>query len=253
MYSSLDVTSSRDKQISVANKAKLDPRRSLESFKTLKQQQSRFSCQPDSASPPAVKQYTRKWHVLSQFDPTRKQKLKIKKVKTRVNFDTLNQVSLSQPGNRATYQVSQNFRHLCEQNQLELEQKTQLTRSELIHVYTTFVAMFMLQECETNYNDQNSHVRVKSLNYTSLLEQSKQLKFQPDLIGQHIMQTLRIKGNGLHQHVKWEEFVDSCSYILPKTMKGKMYLFLRAIAPQNIPEQNFDDYEFSQKEIIQIC
>jgi hypothetical protein len=40
---------------------------------------------------------------------------------------------------------------------------------------------------------------------------------------------------------------------MPKTMKDKMYLFLKAIAPSDIPESEFNDYEFSQEEIIKVC
>jgi len=40
--------------------------------------------------------------------------------------------------------IKNNFKSLSEQNQIELEQKTNLSRAELIYVYTLFLSMFIV-------------------------------------------------------------------------------------------------------------
>ena len=52
--------------------------------------------------------------------------------------------------------MKRNIQHLCVQNLLELEQKTNLTREELINVYTMFVSMYVLQENEKVVTMQNA-------------------------------------------------------------------------------------------------
>lgn len=58
------------------------------------------------------------------------------------------------------------------------------------------------------------------------------------------MHTLHTK-SGPDNQINWETFADSAKHLMPKTIKDKMYLFLRAIAPVDIPESKFYEYEFS--------
>lgn len=68
-----------------------------------------------------------------------------------------------------------------------------------------------------------------------------------------MLYNIQINNENYNTNVSWQKFVDRISYLIPKTMSDKMTLFLRAIAPQNIPEQDFPNYSFDQSDIIMLC
>lgn len=74
-------------------------------------------------------------------------------------------------------QVDSNFKSLSLQNQIKLEERTGLTRLELISVYTTFVAMFALQQVESTEKDLGPPEQKRNLEFDSLKRLSKNLQF----------------------------------------------------------------------------
>lgn len=58
-------------------------------------------------------------------------------------------MNLTSKDNWAESKVKNNFKSLSEQNQIELEQRTNLSRAELIYVYTLFLSMFVVQEVDS--------------------------------------------------------------------------------------------------------
>jgi hypothetical protein len=53
--------------------------------------------------------------------------------------------------------------------------------------------------------------------------------------------------------VTWDDFCSRVSYLLPQKLTDKMGVVLRAVAPSNLTDAEFERYEFSQDEIASIC
>lgn len=60
-----------------------------------------------------------------------------------------------------------------------------------------------------------------------------------------MLRTIQLKNGKLGTEVSWQSFTSSISYLMPKTLPDKMQLFLRAIAPLDITDSTFLNYEFS--------
>lgn len=91
--------------------------------------------------------------------------------------------------------------------------------------------MFILQESETRKSPVD--LEPKNLEFDSIKKQSKTLKFQPEVVVNHMMNVLKsaCENGQVGTNVTWETFVKSSKYLIPGTMTDKMTLFLRAVAP----------------------
>ena len=135
-------------------------------------------------------------------------------------------------------------------------QSTNLTRVELIKVYTQFLAMFMLQEGNKPANRVLTRRELqaqKHLSFSALCEQSKLVKFQPRAVVSHLLGVMQKHNGHFEQHVNWQKFADQIAYLLPQTPQDKMTVFLRAIAPQELTEHDYLQHEFTRDEIIKLC
>ena len=47
----------------------------------------------------------------------------------------------------------------------------------------------------------------------------------------------------------WDDFSTKINYLIPRTLTEKMILFLRAVAPENLTDEEFKDYHFTRDEI----
>lgn len=57
-----------------------------------------------------------------------------------------------------------------------------------------------------------------------------------------MLRVIQLNNGDFGTDVSWSKFVDKINYLIPKTMNEKMILFIKAIAPQDLPESEFDNY-----------
>lgn len=85
-----------------------------------------------------------------------------------------------------------NFKKLSEMNLMENEEVAGLNRTELITVYSTFVAMFMVQEMDKKTIDNRNLDKINTVELDTLRKQSKIIRFQSDAIVNYMMHRLRL-------------------------------------------------------------
>jgi len=88
--------------------------------------------------------------------------------------------------------IRMNFKKLSEMNLMENEEVAGLNRTELITVYSTFVAMFMVQEMDKKTIDNRNLDKIKTVELDTLRKQSKIIRFQSDAIVNYMMHRLRL-------------------------------------------------------------
>ena len=81
---------------------------------------------------------------------------------------------------------------------------------------------------------------------------SKLLKFQPDTVVGHILNNLK-KATRYTGDIDWGTLLDQIIKLIPKTINEKMHLFFQAYIPKGKFDEQEGDYNFSRKEIINIC
>lgn len=88
--------------------------------------------------------------------------------------------------------IRMNFKKLSEMNLMENEEVAGLNRTELITVYSTFVAMFMVQEMDKKTIDNRNLDKINTVELDTLRKQSKIIRFQSDAIVNYMMHRLRL-------------------------------------------------------------
>ena len=96
-----------------------------------------------------------------------------------------------------------NFKKISEMNLIENEEVAGLNRSELITVYSTFVAMFMVQEMDKQTVDNRSLEQINTVELDTLRKQSKIMRFQSESIVNYMMHRLRLQTSGFQGEVNW--------------------------------------------------
>lgn len=127
---------------------------------------------------------------------------------------------------------------------------SQLSRQELIQVYTSFVAMFLLQECEMEPTDRNCRGQ-KQLQLNHLHKTVRKLNLQPDRVLEHLTRTLSsVSGS---RSVGWAQFVSKAASLIPCTDTAKFGLLLESMVPAGTSHSSFQEHTFSCSELVEIC
>lgn len=130
-------------------------------------------------------------------------------------------------------------------NKEALCKQTNLTRQQLIKVWTQFVSVYMDQQLQ-------SHTASATLKLDSLVDHSLSLKIQSPEVVAHMLHVLSLQPTK-RQEISWDNLTDKLAYLMPKTMSAKLEIFLRSLVGRDLTEQEYDMYCFSQQDILQLC
>jgi hypothetical protein len=116
---------------------------------------------------------------MSKFDKNRIDREQ--KRNRKIDYIRENAFELIKPEKCVTGMIRMNFKGFCRQNLPELQNKTNLNRKELVHLYTTFIAMYLDQEI-TNFSENRSaegrrFEEIKTVKIETINRMSKLLKF----------------------------------------------------------------------------
>ncbi len=89
-------------------------------------------------------------------------------MKITTDFVRLNALQLTNSTQRTMDLIRMNFKKISEMNLIENEEIAGLNREELITVYSTFVAMFMVQEMDKKTVDNRSLEQINTVELETL-------------------------------------------------------------------------------------
>ena len=92
----------------------------------------------------------------------------VKNMKITTDFVRLNALQLTNSTQRTMDLIRMNFKKISEMNLIENEEIAGLNREELITVYSTFVAMFMVQEMDKKTVDNRSLEQINTVELETL-------------------------------------------------------------------------------------
>jgi len=106
--------------------------------------------------------------LLSKFDKNSDSKKQDLMMKITRDFVRLNALQLTNSTQRTLDLIRMNFKKISEMNLIENEEISALNREELITVYSTFVAMFMVQEMDKKTIDNRSLEQINTVELETL-------------------------------------------------------------------------------------
>ena len=112
-----------------------------------------------------------------------------------------------------------NFKKLSEMNLMENEQIVGLDRQELITVYTTFLAMFMVQEMDKKTIDNRNLEQINTVELETLRKQSKMIRFQSDAVVNYMMHKLKLQTSAFQGEVNWNQLRQTLPELIPNGMQ----------------------------------
>jgi hypothetical protein len=118
------------------------------------------------------------------------------------------------------------------------------------------LGMFLNQEIlnfeTSNVTEKRRFAEINKVSLNTISEMSKLLKFQPDTVVGHILNNLK-KATRYTGDIDWGTLLDQIIKLIPKTINEKMHLFFQSYIPKGKFDEQEGDYNFSRKEIINIC
>lgn len=93
------------------------------------------------------------------------------------DFIRLNSLQLTNASQRTINLIRINFKKISEMNLIENEEIAHMDRAELITVYSTFIAMFMVQEMDKKTLDNRALELINTVELETLRKQSKIIRF----------------------------------------------------------------------------
>jgi hypothetical protein len=106
--------------------------------------------------------------LLSKYDRNSDSKKQDLMMKITTDFVRLNALQLTNSTQRTMDLIRMNFKKISEMNLIENEEIAGLNREELITVYSTFVAMFMVQEMDKKTVDNRSLEQINTVELETL-------------------------------------------------------------------------------------
>ena len=106
--------------------------------------------------------------LLSKYDRNSDSKKQDLLMKITTDFVRLNALQLTNSTQRTMDLIRMNFKKISEMNLIENEEIAGLNREELITVYSTFVAMFMVQEMDKKTVDNRSLEQINTVELETL-------------------------------------------------------------------------------------